>query len=279
MSKNCAIRKNKSICIQVDSDQKATIALGQRRPLLWRFRIVLLFLGTPAFLGMLGACSIFGNEDYTADQLLKDTADVYADCQSYRDTGVVTTRYIEQSDVTIEEKTFSTAFVRPDRFRFEYLHQDDRYIIWRDGSDVRQWSTYSQQIATIDTLALAIAGATGVSSGSAHNVPALLLPDDIPGLKLTEMEDGRRIDNAWLDQDGEPVTEDQADSTECYRIEGQWSDDPMVLWIDRRTLLVRRIEKQTQFDSFRTETTTTYNPEVNSTISDTLLDFGVPSQS
>ena len=41
-------------------------------------------------------------------------AQVYADCNSYQDTGTVTT-----SGAFTSTTTFNTAFERPDRFRFE----------------------------------------------------------------------------------------------------------------------------------------------------------------
>ncbi len=56
----------------------------------------------------------------TAAQILARMDKVYANCKSYRDTGVVKIVFAETdgSHHTVK-RPFATAFVRPDRFRFE----------------------------------------------------------------------------------------------------------------------------------------------------------------
>jgi hypothetical protein len=102
-------------------------------------------------------------------------AKAYAGCKSYRDSGVVKTVYVEAGRTRTEMKPFKTAFVRPDQFRFEYTqkrgegaHEVNRYIVWRRGTDVRTWWDVKPGIEKPASLALALAGATGVSGGSAH---------------------------------------------------------------------------------------------------------------
>lgn len=80
----------------------------------------------------------------TAEQILKRMAETYATCKSYRDSGVVKRVIFEgntSDNPTIAEKHFTTVFVRPDRFRFEYRekeeHRELRYIVWCNGNDVR----------------------------------------------------------------------------------------------------------------------------------------------
>ena len=38
---------------------------------------------------------------------------------------------------------------------------------------------------------------------------------------------------------------------------------PTVVWIDRETFLLRRIEEQTKFETFGTQSTTTYEPLID----------------
>jgi hypothetical protein len=47
--------------------------------------------------------------------------------------------------------------------------------------------TVSHQFDGVQQLSNALAGGTGVSGGSAHTVPALLLPDDPFGWRITDM--------------------------------------------------------------------------------------------
>ena len=50
----------------------------------------------------------------------------------------------------------------------------------------------------------------------------------------------------------------------------------VTVWIERGTLLVRRIEYATQFETFRTEKVTQYAPAVGVQLSDDELRFGAP---
>ena len=53
---------------------------------------------------------------------------------------------------------------------------------------------------------------------------------------------------------------------------------PQTLWIDKATLLLRRVDEQTTFETFQTETTTTYEPVINGTVSEELLTFNPPKR-
>jgi len=126
-------------------------------------------------------------EQLNARQILTRMAETYANCKTYQDTGIVKTSFIGSDRDSVEETRFSTAFVRPDEFRFEYLSKNNswgfgnRYIIWCKGHEVLTWWSIDPGTKREQSLALAVASATGVSSGSAHTIPALLLPNDISG--------------------------------------------------------------------------------------------------
>lgn len=107
--------------------------------------------------------------------------------------------------------------------------------------------------------------ATGVSFGSAHTIPTLLLPDEISGRQLTDITEAQRIDDAEID------------SVKCYRIQSKYAGEPVTIWIDATTFLVRRIETQKSFTDFSTETVTTYNPILNGVITEEMLAFNPPA--
>lgn len=222
----------------------------------------------------------------TAESILENMEQMYANCTSYYDSGIVTTLIIQEAGERTVEKPFTTAFVRPDRFRFEYVEQledgrESRYIVWENGPLVQVWWSIgpAEFLDMVDSsLSFALAGGTGISGGSAHTVPTLLLPDEIGGWRLMDMTEAKRIEDAKLDESGCEVAEASEQGDDCYRIQGQQADSPMTLWIEKTTLLVRRIDKQHQFDDFRTETTTTYDPVINGEISDGMLEFGAPEQ-
>jgi len=233
-------------------------------------------------LSALASCSeeVAESDDLTAQQILDRMPEVYANCTSYRDSGVVTTDFIGAKrdlvdaiglgDDFTQRISFTTSFVRPGRFRFEYqegnIMNRKRYIVWRDGQDVRTWWDVTPGVERQPNLGLAIAGATGVSSGSAHTIPALLLPWEVRGRRLTDLRKPKRIDDAKLRR------------VHCYRIRGEYGGDPMTIWIDKSSFLVRRIDEEAQFADFRTEDTTIYDPEINVTIPDKELEFNPPGQ-
>jgi outer membrane lipoprotein-sorting protein len=206
----------------------------------------------------------------TAKQILDRMAKAYAECKSYRDAGVVKTVIVQADGKWTVEKPFSTVFVRPDRFRFEYTEsqggRDLHDIVWRKGKEVQTWWDVKPGIEKAESLGLALAGATGVSSGSAHTVPALLLSDEVGGRRLTDMTEAKRIEDATLQK------------VDCFRIEGKFGESPMTLWLDKKTFLVLRIDSQQKIKDFRIEETTTYEPVIDAEIADKMLEFNAPNQ-
>ena len=232
-------------------------------------------------------------------QILGAVAEVYASCSTYRDSGQVTIRFLcpEGRSPRTSVKPFTTAFRRPARFRFEYQAryrvQDKwkRYIVWADGPAVRTWWDLIPRGEQPQSLGRALAAATGVSSGSAHTVPALLMPDRVRGSRLTELAELVSLGDEPLDEvicyrlsgclPPHPVeaAEQERRSRErlgpARRLE-RVERSPMTVWIERGTLLVRRIEYATQFETFRTENVTQYAPAVGVQLSDDELRFGAP---
>jgi outer membrane lipoprotein-sorting protein len=226
-------------------------------------------------LGGLPVTMVTGQEQkpdmLTAQEILRRMGTAYATCESYRDSGVVKTVFIGADGKRIVEKPFSTAFVRPNHFRYAYETKESEgeaevYIIWAEGDRVQTWWDVEPGIQKSKTLSLAVAGATGVSGGSAHTVPAMLLPDKIGGRKLTELNNAKRIED------------DKVGKFECFRIQGNHADSPTTLWIDKRTYLLRLIRSDTRFDDFRTEETTSYHATFDGRIADKILEFNPPKR-
>jgi hypothetical protein len=204
----------------------------------------------------------------TAEEILGRMAKAYAECKTYRDSGVVRTVIRRDEGDLEEELQFDTAFVRPGRFRFVYSEQASgsaaSYIVWRQDGDVRSWCRFARSAEPPKSLNLALAAATGVSQGVAHVIPALLLPKEIGGRKLTHLTEVWRIEDA------------EADDVPCFRVEGLYADSPMTIWIDKATHLVRRIdERSSDGDS---TTTTRYMPAIDVDISEEELAFDPPEK-
>jgi len=225
------------------------------------------------------------SDSLTAEQIVELATKVYAQCDSYRDSGVARTDYLGDDRQWTAEKPFTTAFGRPDRFRFEYKDMSagdppPSYIIWAAGGDVRTWSDLRPGVIRPGTLGEAIADAAGVSQGTSYRVPSMLLPDSSAPKSPLELSYARRIEDA--DEGG----------FACFRIRGQSIRTPRTLgsgdqavvlrensstiWVDKQTYLVRRVDESNVFDSFQSDTVTTYSPEINVEIPSQLLDFGAP---
>lgn len=268
-------------------------------PLSFSRRVFLLLSGgLLAKLGLVRCEAKEAEQQFSAAEILQKTAETYKNCKSYQDTGNVVTVFHQAKKTRSSERPFSTAFVRPGRFRFEYKDSFDgikwyRHIICANGNDVQRWWDIRPGLERPASLAMALAGATGVSGGSAHTIPTLLMPDEITGLRLTDLSELKRLD------DGRVAKAD------CYRIQGQLvipenpaererhrreiqkiigrpaesaKNGPTIVWIEKKSLLVRRIDQQTQFDSFRTESTTTYDPFINEPVPERKLEFDPPEK-
>jgi outer membrane lipoprotein-sorting protein len=229
-------------------------------------RFLSLWLACAALAGV--AADKESTDALTAQQILDKMAETYATCKSYRDSGVVTNDFGPRpgSAATyprhVDVKPFRTAFVRPDRFRFEYddTTPEKPYIIWAKAGDVRTWWHVKPGEETQTSLEMAVAGATGVSSGSAHTIPALLLPQKVGGRRLMALTDLKRLPDETLDK------------TACFKLEGMFVNRPTTLWLDKATfLLVRMVQ-----DSGLTLGTTVYKPQRDIEIPAADLEFNVP---
>jgi len=199
--------------------------------------------------------SAASEHDPSPQQLLALMAQTYQTSRSYRDTGVATIAL----PFGTEERPFRTAFVRPDKFRFEFADRGKRYILWRSGSQVRTWWDLDRGVQTVDSLEIAVAGATGVSARTAHTIPALLMPNEIGGRRLSELSSLSRL------------PDEAVGPTPCYRIQGHVAGSTQTIWLEKTSYLVRRIEEVLP-PGLGTRTTA-YYPVLNDSIADDLLAF------
>jgi len=206
-----------------------------------------------------------------AEEVLARVAATYAACRSYSDSGVVTDRYPGLVAHTTT-KPFRTAFVRPGRFRFQFAETkgfvggEYLYIVWRNGDDVRTWWDVRPGVQKAPSLGEALGAATGVSGGSAHRIPALLMPPEVGGRRLTGVAQARLLGDAAVG------------ASACYRIGGTYADGPITVWVDKATFLVRRVDLTTTIPSGTVESTTTYEPILDGEVSEAMLAFDPPTR-
>jgi hypothetical protein len=143
----------------------------------------------------------------------------YASISSYEDQGVVLTHWPDKPGP--DEIVFSTRFRRPDRFRFEWTkhhpdpalrHLKSHHLIWFDGTQACSYSNWDgeKRVESEESLAMAVAGATGVSKGAALTVINLLMPV-LDARLITDLQDLQ-------------LRQDSFEQMDCYCIRGRESD-------------------------------------------------------
>ncbi len=172
----------------------------------------------------------------------------YAECETYVDEGVVHGH---------SEKSFATAFKRPDQFRFIYRDRLPssptwkRSLIWRNKEATREFSS-DGGASRVEKLSMAIAGYTGVSGGSAHTIPRMLLPSEITGWCVATLE------NVVLDKE---VLDDLG---LVFRVRGfhPRSGHAFTLHIHPETRLLHRLARDPKGERGH-RSVTTYQPLIN----------------
>lgn len=153
-------------------------------------------------------------------QIIAHMREAYASLRSYSDTGVVLNHMTEGEPPN--QTAFRSAFVRPHLFRFAWVthhpypplrHITHSSVIWSNNTGAYAWSDRSGKDAAPQkkaSIALAVAGATGVSLGAAHTIASLLLPDADVGAPMLEKVTSLELAGV------EPF-----EGAICYRLVGQ----------------------------------------------------------
>jgi hypothetical protein len=176
-------------------------------------------------------------EDYPVDEgsILNKVRETYLGFSSYSDSGTVKiVPPIGKGKAT----EFKTYFVRPDKVRFEWnswhpfqgdLDSPMKSAIWSDGE--RSNILFMGDQKGTDGISLAIAGATGVSSGSVHMILKLLFPEGI------------QITGVWHEMQNVKLLDDEEiGGSCCYHLIGETKrPDDTEAWISKNNLVVRRL--------------------------------------
>lgn len=251
------------------------------------------------FLGLLINTATFAQTP--ADQRILDRVyQTYRTAQTYRDSGIVTTRVTQKPEKKADEGIikswvrkatdcfphytghtsvlrFGTAYIRrTGQFRFNYVDTkteykgvgklmmpEDRYTIVSNGAVTKTWWTIrpNDKGVVSESLTEALATATGVSKTSSRKIPGLLLAEPIgAGWDIRGVKDWQRI------SDGKEAGRD------CYRFKGTgYTKFKSTLYIDKATFVVLRIDELYDDPSTTVYTVMQYKPVLNQTIASSAL--------
>ena len=212
-------------------------------------------------------------------ELLARVGESYNRLDSYQDEGVSVTTY---NNGRTTELHFTTAFTRQGRFRFEFWEPaisggEDRMVVWKDGNTVKSWWTVNPVVESRQDLGLAIAGATGVSGGTAYLIPPVL------------MKEAAWKNRTWTDSnDAYRIKDGEEGGASYYRVQRLTStggekvggydipktEGKVTYWICKDSFLLARVDQETDFGRFFANQTIRYATKVNVQIEDTAFQFG-----
>jgi hypothetical protein len=195
----------------------------------------------------------------------------YGQVSSYSDSGCVFITFGGRFGHT-DRRPFATSFARPSTFRYEFTAFPGflfktRYVVWTEGGMARAWWTLRPKIENFRTIAMALPG--GVSGGSSHTIPRLLLGPAAFGSWITRIRNPRLLGAQRL-----PT------GTVCYVFTGEdGRGDPVRLWVEPATLAIHRIHVRSALRSGEQyDTTTTYDPHFDTKIDPAEIPFTPPRQ-
>jgi outer membrane lipoprotein-sorting protein len=159
----------------------------------------------------------------------------YSTIESYKDWGVVETK--------IKKVKFETYYVRPNLFLFKWessyriqnkVAYNRYYQIWLNNEGAYTLHDYNKPDSVIEkeeSIGMAIAGATGISSGAAYKIGSLLMDEP----------DGWLVANPNVP---EIIGVEKIRDNECYHIKDihPRTNTEYHLWIDTHSYLVHRVK-------------------------------------
>ena len=216
---------------------------------------------------------------HAADVLAQSRA-AYAAMQSYADSGKVIKEYgSDPLHPSSDTHRFSTRFRRPRRFLLDFRKQGgDQYVVWGDDQAFHSWwkTTGVQYDYHKGQGSAAFSGGAVQTSGSLLMIPPLLFSGAGLVGPLTQFGDA--------EDDGKEAI----DGHDCVRLVGVAKDvypsgkevnvRKVIVWIDAKTMLVRKVFEDTPRGSGRgvSRTTTVLEPQAEPKLTDAAFAFTPP---
>jgi hypothetical protein len=187
--------------------------------------------------------------------LLQQVNEAYASCGSYKDAGTVVAKYFRKGRLVDQETVrFSTEFARPAQLRFAFVIHNDAQkdaegVIWTEGGLTKSRTTLEPSTIQCDSLGEGLYGVTGITHSSAQYVPKLLIPNEVRGRKVTELQSPALIGAKSIGKQ------------KCWVVSGSYApNQPLELWIGQTDHRIHRlIRTLTLSDKTTVVTTVSYN--------------------
>jgi peroxiredoxin/outer membrane lipoprotein-sorting protein len=179
-------------------------------------------------------------ENLTAQTLLERMAAAYRQAKTYQDAGTVTLRFQQQGQNVDEKFDFSVAFVRPNKLRLDCYN----VVLRNDGKEVHGFIKNIEELTgqvlsleapaelTPTNMLLDATMQDMIRNGVAQAPPqlVLLLADNALEMILSGAEAPLLLPSKNYESDP------------CHRVRVDSEDGSLMLWIDERTLALRRVD-------------------------------------
>jgi hypothetical protein len=222
-------------------------------------------------------------KDPTAAEILAKVTQTYSSCRSYSDKGTVAGQFtdpkgkVEKPDA---EDRFTTAFVRPDGFKFDFRHNGPgaakQSVIWIEKDGPRNWWDLDGKVIRPESLDSAFGAYAGITMGASTEIPHLLIaptqqkiPDRVA--PFSQLKDLKRLADV------------KVDGIDCYQVEGGMEAFNMrtakpfqtrsTYEIDKATFLIRRLRSEMNLEIGKVVTTIAYEPQVDKAVDRKSLGF------
>jgi outer membrane lipoprotein-sorting protein len=208
-------------------------------------------------------------EQTDATTVLNKMFSVYSRFKSYQDEGLLITTFDEPTGGTIHKMPFKTFYKTPNLFRFEWTDYGisklaKTKIIWSNGKDAFTYlepDRYEKE----EALSLAVAGATGISSGTVNTVLEMLRPNEFGWWNPKTWKD--------LSLSGEELFE----GVSCYRLKAKDGDDLVELWVGKSDFLLRKLREESEFgDGLRIKEEIRRKIQVDHSIAEVVFNYKPP---
>jgi VWFA-related protein len=204
----------------------------------------------------------------TPAEIFARVTTVYSSCQSYSDEGETSTTLGPKSGMAHHlTETFTTAFVRPDAFRFDFQggsgRASMRFIGWKAGRvEKGYWFGNGMRQSYLNEILMNF---VQVTHGSALTVPAMLMPDIFHGKGLLGSLTDAKV-----------TKQEKIGGRRAFKIEARLENEPFKLWIDTNQFLILQVEQVAKVAKVDSHTTTRYRPILNHEIPTDRLAFNAP---
>lgn len=186
-------------------------------------------------LGQVGGAGAAAPAEMTGEQVLRQSAAVYATLKQYAGTTTVTAHVRGSGQEITQAATAKITFARPDQVRIDgTMVSGDAFSITSDGK--KTWVSNSLinhgAQEAVKNLRWVLTSFTGAALGAPAPVAAALMNLDHPGSPFGEF---------W---DSQLQGREKIGDNECYKVVRSTREETVTYWIDVKTFLLRQLREE-----------------------------------